>query len=364
MRPLEKNHKGCFSWNYSIINGRNTRVVKQPVKVVAIRSRRARNVVFSMRRFVIWFLIFLGVSGPVTSFAETIVPEPGASILLYHRFRPTASNFTTVTNESFESQIVWLKENGFTFVRLSTLVDAIREGREPPAKSVAITVDDGHFTQYTNMFPILQKHHVPATLFIYTDGIAENDVPHAMSWNQLKEMQASGLIDIQAHSLTHPNFQEKRNSMSPEAFHQFAMTELIRSKAILEDRLGHKISYFAWPYGAYDRSLAKLAEKAGYEAAFGTDGSQVDLSSHLFALPRFHIKTDTLDGRLAALVMPREKKRTRLVREHKKEMPPRIPVRPALTATEHAADESASHSGTRVVQSDSLVPPADIPSDN
>lgn len=317
-----------------------------------------------MRRFMIGFLACLGLSGPMTSFAETLTPEPGASILLYHRFRPTASTFTTVTNESFENQIVWLKERGFHFVKLSTLVDAVREGREPPAKSIAITVDDGHFTQYTHMFPILQKHHVPATLFIYTDGIAENDVPYAMSWNQLKEMQASGLIDIQAHSLSHPNFQEKRNSMSPEAFYQFAMTELVKSKAILEDRLGQKISYFAWPYGAFDRSLAKLAEKAGYEAAFGTDGSQIDLTSNLFALPRFHIKTETVDDRLAALVMPKEKKRIRIVRDNNKKMPPRINVDPALTTVGAVEDPSLTQSGTRVVRTDGLVPPSEIPSGN
>lgn len=328
-------------------------------------SRRAAKVVVGrMRRFVIGFLVCLGLSGPVASFAETLTPEPGASILLYHRFRPTASTFTTVTTESFENQIVWLKERGFNFVKLSTLVDAIREGREPPAKSIAITVDDGHLTQYTHMFPILQKHHVPATLFIYTDGIAETDVPYAMSWGQLKDMQASGLIDIQAHSVSHPNFQEKRNSMSPDAFYQFAMTELIKSKTILEDKLGQKISYFAWPYGAFDRSLGKLAEKAGYEAAFGTDGSQIDLTSSLFSLPRFHIKTETIDDRLAALVMPREKKRTRIARDHKKEMPPRIHVKPALTALETGDEAALPQSGTRVVQTNSLVPPAEIPSGN
>lgn len=323
------------------------------------------KVVGLMRRIAICFLVLIGLSGPTKSFAETIVQEPGASILLYHRFRTTATNFTTVTNENFESQIIWLKERGFTFVKLSTLVDAIREGREPPAKSIAITVDDGHFTQYENMFPILKKHHVPATLFIYTDGIATKPMPNVISWDQLKEMTESGLVDVQAHSLSHPNFEEKRKSLSPDAFRQFAMTELTRSKAILEDKLGQKVSYFAWPYGAYSRSLAGLAEQAGYDAAFGTDGAQITLTSSRFALPRFHIKNDTLGDRLAALVIPSDKKRTGYAHhDGKKLMPPRIKVKPALATITPGDNTSHEPETTRVVQTEGLVPPAEIPSGN
>lgn len=318
-----------------------------------------------MRRIAIWVCVCLGLTGSTAGFAETITQEPGASILLYHRFRPIASNFTTVTNESFENQIIWLKEHGFTFVKLSVLVDAYREGREPPQKSIAITVDDGHVTQYENMFPILKKHQVPATLFIYTEAIASKPMQNAISWDQLKEMRDSGLIDVQAHSLSHPNFEVKRKSLSADAFYRFAMHELVKSKVILEERLGQKISYFAWPYGAYDRSLATLAEKAGYEAAFGTDGAQITLTSSRFSLPRFHIMNETLGDRLAALVMPVEKKRTRYAHhDEKKQMPPRIKVKPALATMTSTEDNTSHRNTTRVVQTEGLVPPANIPSGN
>lgn len=318
-----------------------------------------------MRHLAIWLCVFLGLCGPAAVFAETITPEPGSSILLYHRFRPTAANFTTVTPESFESQIVWLKDHGFNFVKLSVLVDAYREGRELPQKSIAITVDDGHATQYETMFPILKKHQVPATLFIYTDGIAAKPMPNVMSWDQLKEMTDSGLIDVEAHSVSHPNFEEKRRSLSADAFRQFAMNELQKSKAILENNLGRKISYFAWPYGAYDRSLAGLAEQAGYEAAFGTDGAQVTLASNRFSLPRFHIKNETLGDRLSALVMPTEKKRAVYAhRDEKKQMPPRIKVKPGLATMTSVEDDTTTRGSTRVVQTEGLVPPAEIPSGN
>lgn len=319
------------------------------------------DMVILMRRIAILLCVGLGLCHPTAGLAETFAKEPGASILLYHRFRSTASNFTTVTPENFESQIVWLKEHGFNFVKLSALVDAYREGREPPQKSIAITVDDGHATQYEIMFPILKKHQVPATLFIYTDGIAAKPMPNVMSWDQLKEMTDSGLIDVQAHSVSHPNFEDMRKSTPSEEFNRLAMTELVKSKAILEEKLGRKIYYFAWPYGAYDRSLAALADKAGYDAAFGTNGAQLTLTSNRYSLPRFHIRNETLNDRLAALVMPVEKKHMIYVRhDEKKQIPSRIRIKPTFS-TSAILDEEQS---TRLVQSEGFVPPEDIPSGN
>lgn len=315
-----------------------------------------------MRRVIFPILLSLTLSSNGPAFAQDGVQEPGTSILLYHRFRPGMSNFTTVTNENFENQIVWLKEHGFNFVKLSTIVDAMLEGREPPAKSVAITVDDGHFTQYKYMYPILQKYQVPATLFIYTDGIASKPMPSAISWDELREMQASGLIDIQAHSLTHPDFQQKRKSLSPDAFNRFAMNELVKSKLILEDKLGHKVSYFAWPYGAFDRSIEKLAERAGYIAAFGTDGEQVHAQSNMFAIPRFHVMNDVIGDRIASIVMPTEKHRTRIASPiEKNASPPRIKVKPVISTLTQAANQKELHDATKLVSSDTSVTPVETP---
>ena len=318
-----------------------------------------------MRRALFALFLVMGFCGASASFADDVAQEPGASILLYHRFRPSFTNFTTVTNEHFENQIVWLKEHGFNFVKLSVIVDAIREGRQPPTKSVAITVDDGHFTQYEYMYPILRKYQVPATLFIYTDAISSKPMPNAISWDQLKEMEASGLIDIQAHSLSHPDFEQKRKSLSRDEFNAFAMTQLTKSRDILEDRLGHKISYFAWPYGSFDRALEKLAEQAGYIAAFGTEGEQVQTQSNLFALPRFHVMNDVTGDRMASIVMPNEKKHTRIASPvERKTMPPRIKVRPVISTTTTAQNDESKQSATKLVSTEAPVPPAEIPAGN
>src|SRR5262245_31242257 len=68
-----------------------------------------------------------------------------ASVLLYHRFGSAVSNEMTVRTGTFRSQLDYLKEHGYPIVPLRTLVAyLVGAGPAPPARAVAITVDDGH----------------------------------------------------------------------------------------------------------------------------------------------------------------------------------------------------------------------------
>ena len=211
----------------------------------------------------------------------------GSGVLLYHRFSPSRSNFTTITNQAFEEQIKELLDDGYQFVKLKTLVELVRDSSFIPDKMLAITVDDGHVSQYTYMFPILRKYNVPATLFITTNVISRE--PNYMTWEQLQEMKASGLIDIQDHTVSHPDFVMSQASRSPEKFSQFIETELMKSKAILEQRLDADVKYIAWPFGAYNSRVMNEAKRLGYEAAFTCNGTALSVGQDLFALPRLPI---------------------------------------------------------------------------
>ena len=63
--------------------------------------------------------------------------------------------------------------------------------------------------------------------------------------------------------------------------------QLVKSKEVLEQRLGGKIDLLAWPFGIHDAELEKAAKAAGYEAAFTIDRRPVTRADSLMALPRF-----------------------------------------------------------------------------
>ena len=141
-------------------------------------------------------------------------------ILVYHNLNPTIPGSMNLTPQKFEEQIKWLKNNGFTIIPLKDAVAYLQGKREAvPAKSVVITDDDGWQSVYTYMYPIVKKYHIPVTLFIYPQTISKGK--HAMTWDELKELQQTGLFDIQGHTYTHPNFKHEMKRLSPSDYEKF-----------------------------------------------------------------------------------------------------------------------------------------------
>jgi peptidoglycan/xylan/chitin deacetylase (PgdA/CDA1 family) len=165
-------------------------------------------------------------------------------------------------------------------------VAALGDSAAPlPERAVVLTADDGHRTVYSDMFPLIQRLKIPVTLFIYPSAISNAD--YAMTWAQLAEMKASGLVDIQSHTFWHPNFNVERKRLTPAAYEKFTQDQLLKSKAVLEQRFGEKVDLLAWPFGIRDDQLDQWAQAAGYVAAFTIERRPVTRSDKIMALPRF-----------------------------------------------------------------------------
>ena len=87
-------------------------------------------------------------------------------ILMYHRFSETPrAGF--VSAAAFEQQVAHIARH-YRPVTLGTLIHQLREGSDIQPHTVVITVDDGYRDFYDVALPILNKHRVPATLFVTT----------------------------------------------------------------------------------------------------------------------------------------------------------------------------------------------------
>ncbi len=228
--------------------------------------------------------------------AEEQVSVP---VLCYHRFGPQVADSMTVTTAVFTSQMQWLKDNGYTVIPLRTLVNYLRgEGPAPPAKSVVITVDDGHKTVYTEMLPVVRKFNMPVTLFLYPSCLS--NASYAMTYEQVKELQQTGLFDMQGHTFWHPNFKKEKKKLKPPEYQKLVETQLQKSKAVLEKKLGTKVDVLAWPFGIYDDELENYAQKAGYVAAFSIDRRLASKAEKMMEQPRYLMQNgDGLKGFVA-----------------------------------------------------------------
>lgn len=222
--------------------------------------------------------------------AERLVP-----ILLYHRFGPVVRDTMTVRTAVFEAQLRYLRSHGYRVIPLGEVVAYIRGvGPPPPPHSVAITADDGHQSVYTDMFPLVERYHIPVTLFIYPSAISR--ASYALTWQQLRIMHDSGLVDIQSHTYWHPNFKIEKRRLAPQAYEKFVAMQLEKSQAKLDGELGIKVDMLAWPFGIYDADLIKDAAASGYVAAFTMVRAPAGPSDNVMAIPRYLV-TDQDTGK-------------------------------------------------------------------
>jgi peptidoglycan/xylan/chitin deacetylase (PgdA/CDA1 family) len=185
-------------------------------------------------------------------------------ILCYHRFGQGASKML-VAPERFEEQLEWLARNHYRVIRLADLMGFLAGREALPERSVVITIDDGYETVYRHAYPALKKYGFSATLFVYTDFIGARD---GLSWAELQEMAASGVIDIQAHSKTHRNLVERRAGETDADYRKSIDAEARQPRAVLERRLaaaGVKVRHFAFPFGDANDLVLDTLVREGYD---------------------------------------------------------------------------------------------------
>ncbi len=211
----------------------------------------------------------------------------GTPVLLYHRFHPTQPGPLTVRTSNFEARLESLARGRHRVVRLHEIVARLRSGMPLDPMEVAITVDDGDPSVYSEMFPLILRYRVPVTLFICPAFISAG--PKTLSWDRLAEMVRSGLVDVQAHSYDHPDLVQERRRRSPADYQSFLTRQLDQTRAVLAERLGKTVDLLAWPNGSHDPVLRRRAAQGGYVAAFGVDGRPARAGDDLFAIPRIAV---------------------------------------------------------------------------
>lgn len=202
-------------------------------------------------------------------------------ILMYHSITDN-KDFFCVKPSDFERQIKYLRENNFNVISLDKLVWHLENNNFPP-KTVALTFDDGYEDNFTSAFPILKKYNFPATIFLETAVLGREKTNKSgviykmLKWGQIKEMKNSGIFEFGAHTLNHPKLSQL-NLMSVEK-------EIIQSKEILEDMLGKKCVFFAYPFGDFNEQTIIIAKK-NFKAVFTVKNGTIKYGDNLMELKR------------------------------------------------------------------------------
>ena len=268
-----------------------------------------------------------------------------ARILTYHNFcGPEGDSFEAVGTALLRSQLEYLKRH-YRVVPLAELIARLHLNRPIDDRTVVMTIDDGRRNCYEFLFPLLQEFEVPATFFVVSSFIRKEDwlwtdkvlwlseqpsfpstldrdrldvlfreldclrpemrnarigelaetmdlsLPKqappkyaACSWDELRTMTDSGLVEIGSHTVSHPILA----SISDEE----SWDEISKSRTQIEEGVGSRVVSFCFPNGKlrdYRQSQILQVKDAGYSCAVVTEPGMVSQGGDLFQLPRIGV---------------------------------------------------------------------------
>jgi len=220
------------------------------------------------------------------------MPQRWAS-LIYHDIVPERSvpAYFALTIDRFAAQVRVMQELGLSVRSLEhALADQTRA-------VVALTFDDGLATHYEEVFPLLLEQGAAATFFATSSWVG---TPGHVTWAQLREMADAGM-SVQSHTATHPFLSELDRGR--------AERELDRSKAEIEQALGHPCTTIALPggdapHGWRPADYAALGYRCVATSRWGPNRRVVASSPDFvhFVL-RYTVRRDTPEARLKRLAL-------------------------------------------------------------
>ncbi|MGB6134360.1 MAG: poly-beta-1,6-N-acetyl-D-glucosamine N-deacetylase PgaB [Acidobacteriaceae bacterium] len=252
--------------------------------------------------------------------ADIVAPGVGSSL--------DAEQFTTSTH-NLAGHFDWLRSHGYHVISLQQLIDA-RSGRGTlPDKAVLLTFDDGLRSAYTNVFPLLKAYKFPAVMAVVgawtdlpDDGKVDNGA-HPLTredfatWDELREMQDSGLVEIASHTynqhhgilanpqgnmipavVTHEYRPLTHDYESDEEYIARLRADLARNSDEIREKLGHAPRAIMWPYGEYSQVSDEIAASLGMTVSF-TLGDQIHYAkASMEAIPRILMMSNATVGDL------------------------------------------------------------------
>jgi peptidoglycan/xylan/chitin deacetylase (PgdA/CDA1 family) len=220
--------------------------------------------------------------------------RPRAVVLLYHRVAaPTRDpHGQAVPLDTFESHLELLQRE----YHVAALPDLVAQLPRPTYRdrTVAVSFDDGYVDNLTAAYPAAARLGVPITVFVTVQPVLDGAPFHwdeaapesgrPLTPQELRRLALLPGVTIGSHTMNH----SRLSAVSPEDQER----ELTASKARLEELTGRPVTLFAYPFGKpadLGPETPRLAESAGYRAAFLSQAGRIVPSSPLFQLPRLSV---------------------------------------------------------------------------
>ena len=231
--------------------------------------------------------------------------------LTYHdivSYKDKLSSNDSITSDHLVDHFEWLKVNGYQPISIDDIENIKNGSKILPDKAVLLTWDDGYSSFYTHVFPLLKAYNYPAVLAIVGSWMAaepDGFVRYGdtmvgrnkfMSWEQIQEIHASGLVEIASHSYDlHTSIDSSRfgdrlpavnsvkydlitgNYETETEYRERIRRDLQASSDQLLHHLGFRPRVIIWPYGSRNQTAIDIAQEIGMTITMSIDSVPSDL---------------------------------------------------------------------------------------
>lgn len=189
-----------------------------------------------------------------------------------------------ISPAELESDFRWLKQNGYTAVLSADLIDYVENGTPLPEKPVLLTFDDGYYNNYLYAYPAAQQYGMKFVLSpigkyadLYTETPDQSPYYAHATWDMLREMQQSGIVEIGNHTYDLHKSDGKRlgskriSSESMEQYEKMLSQDVLLFQQKAVESLGYEPVLFAYPFGAVSDGEPAIIDKLGFQVTLSCE---------------------------------------------------------------------------------------------
>lgn len=207
-------------------------------------------------------------------------------ILMYHGITENEKRIGkfVISKDMFKKDLEYIQSEGYQTVTIDDIIRFVKNGEMLPERPVVITFDDGYYNNYCYAYPLLQEYGMKAVISPigkYTDIYSENQDKNPeyahITWEEIKEMMASGLIEIQNHSYDlHHNTggrtgAKQKSGESQAAYGKFLENDLMIFQEKMTKNTGYTPTTFTYPYGGISEASFEILDKLGFQATLSCE---------------------------------------------------------------------------------------------
>ncbi len=245
-------------------------------------------VTISMKRILALLLVLAGAAAGALACAHVDAVQQASAevqegiqlpIIMYHSMLKEGKGKYTITPDTFEGDLRYLKENGYSTINMQDLLDYVQGGPALPEKPVMLTFDDGYYNNYLYAFPLAKQYEskiVISPIGYYTDQFSKADANHAtyshMTWDQIQEMMDSGYVEFQNHTYNLHSSDGKRlgaKKLRGESLADYTalLTEdITKMQEEMQEHTGYTPTTFVYPFGAISDAAVPIVRSLGFSA--------------------------------------------------------------------------------------------------